>query len=373
MTFRYYILIMSAATLMLMGCGGSNDGLIDEPQNVAESPAPKEITIKTDVWKMMEGSRATTFDDLASLQTEGSFTCEAYAAGTLSSYISTTTADWNGSTQWQFNNGDSHYYWPLPTYNGGEWPSLDFFGYMPNEDSKPSYITSGPTYSIVSSNPQATFTCASMPMTYHKDTPTEGQGSSLKEFIWGITVGQNKPNQGVSGVTMKFRHPFARIRFQLSASHPDIQINSITFKKLKTGGTCTLNATDIADDYYYTNSVWSSLTGNSNLVMTLASKDGGGDWVAADVNTFNDNPASVVPIGGYSGGVHQYVDLLVIPQTFGGVIEVDATWTDKAGLNQILTTTISSVTWQSGYSYTYTFTISPNDLVVNTDKFTEQW
>jgi hypothetical protein len=261
-------------------------------------------------------------------------------------------------SKWEFDDGK--HYWPATG-------NLDFFAYMPA--TVPTYIT-GPTYSV-SGTPQASFTCT-LPMTYDASNTEAGQGSSLQEFIWGITVGQNKTNQGASGVTMKLRHPFARIKFQLAANHPDIQINSITFKSLKTGGTCTLNNTDIADTYYYTNSVWSSLTGNSDLVMTLASKDGEGNWIAAPVNTFNSNPASVVPVGGYSGGAHQYVNLLVVPQTFAGVIEVNATWIDR-DVTQILTTTIPSITWQFGYSYTYTFTITPYDLIVNESKFTEQW
>jgi hypothetical protein len=242
--------------------------------------------------------------------------------------------------------------------------------------TKPSYIT-GPTYSIVESHPQASFTCT-LPMTYNAATPEADQGSSLQEFVWGLTIGQNKTDQGASGVTMKFRHPFARLKFQLAASHPNVQINSITFKKLKTGGTCTLNNTDIADTYYYTTSAWSSLTpaeGGSNLVMTLASKDNDDKWITAPVNTFNDNPASVVPIGGYSGGVHQYVNLLVVPQTFAGEIEVNASWNDwgDTPVEHTVSTTIPAITWQPGYSYTYTFNISTDDLTVNVTNFTEQW
>ena len=362
------------AAAMLTACGGS-DSFEDEPQNVAESATPKEITIKTDITSMQ--TRATTIDDDADLQ-DYDLKIDAYFHDRETKYLDGTKLHYDSS--WKFWDGAAqlHYYWPIegsvynPASDNITVSSLDFVGYCPY--TTPAYITTGPTYSVPSSDPQASFTCT-LPMTYNATTPATGQGSDMKEFIWGITIGQNKTNQGASGVTMKFRRPFARLRFQLAASHPNVQINNITFKALKTGGTCTLNNTDIADDYYYTNSAWSSLTGNSNLVMTLASKDGSGNWIAADVNTFNSNPSSVVPIGGWGGepATRQYVDLLVIPQTFGGVIEVDATWTDKAGLNQILTTTISSVTWQSGYSYTYTFTISPNDLVVNTDKFTEQW
>jgi hypothetical protein len=38
-----------------------------------------------------------------------------------------------------------------------------------------------------------------------------------------------------------------------------------------------------------------------------------------------------------------------------------------------VTATIPAITWQAGYSYTYTFFITPEDLVVNLTDFTEQW
>ena len=358
--------LLMFCSLLLAGCSGDGDG-----RDVPVSETDKtEIRLAADVWNVMEGTRATTYDNAAALQTEAHFTCTAYEANSnpLVAYIPTTTVDWiDGSSRWGFNSGNDHYYWPATG-------NLDFFAYMPAE--KPSYIT-GPTYSIVESAPQASFTCADLPMTYNASDTEAGQGSSLQEFVWGLTVGQNKTDQGASGVTMKFRHPFARIKFQLAANHPDIQINSITFKGLKTGGTCTLDATG-KDGNYYTTSVWSSLTpdvGGSDLVMTLASKDGEGKWVTAPVNTFNDNPDDeTVPIGGWTESAHQFVDLLVIPQTWAGEIVVNANclyWGEKKNYPSLTTTVPTN--WQPGYSYTYTFNISPDDLIVNVAKFTEQW
>ena len=356
--------LLMFCSLPLAGCSS------DSPNDTQGTT--NEISIKAQVWQVMQASaprRAQTFDNAAALQTEAHFTCTAYEANSnpLVAYIPTTTVDWiDGSSRWGFNSGNDHYYWPATG-------NLDFFAYMPAE--KPSYIT-GPTYSIVESAPQASFTCADLPMTYNASDTEAGQGSSLQEFVWGLTVGQNKTDQGASGVTMKFRHPFARIKFQLAANHPDIQINSITFKGLKTGGTCTLNATS-KDGNYYITSVWSSLTpaeGGSDLVMTLASKDGEGKWVTAPVNTFNDNPDETVPIGGWTESAHQFVNLLVIPQTWAGEIVVNADclfWGNKVNYPS-LTTTIPT-NWQPGYSYTYTFNISPDDLIVNIAKFTEQW
>ena len=326
----------------------------------------QEIRVNADVWRVMEGTRATTIDTDGDLQTTG-FKTYVYVDGSTTKYINGSTVSYADS-KWEFDDGK--HYWPASG-------NLDFFAYMPA--TVPTYIT-GPTYSV-SGTPQASFTCT-LPMTYDASDTEGGQGSSLQEFIWGITVGQNKTNQGVSGVTMKLRHPFARIKFQLAANHPDIQINSITFKSLKTGGTCTLNNTAIESIYYYTTSVWSSLTpaeGGSNLVMTLANKvdDGKGNmvWVPASVNTFSKDADNTTSIGGWTGSAHDFVNLLVIPQTFAGAIEINASWNDwgDTPVEHTVTTTIPAITWQAGYSYTYTFTITPEDLVVNLTDFTEQW
>lgn len=354
--------LLMFCSLLLAGCSGDGDG-----RDVPVSETDKtEIRLAADVWNVMEGTRATTIDG----GTLTSFKASAYVGNTTTAYISPVQVDYvTGKWVWS----DGKHYWPASG-------NLDFFAYMPA--TKPSYITAEPTeptYSIVESHPQASFTCENLPMTYNAATPAAGQGSDLQEFVWGITVGQNKTDQGASGVTMKFRHPFARIKFQLAANHPDIQINSITFKGLKTGGTCTLDATG-KDGNYYTTSVWSSLTpaeGGSDLVMTLASKDDDDKWIADDVNTFNNDPLNTtpIPIGGWTGSAHDFVNLLVIPQTWTGQIEVNASWNDwgDTPVEHTVTATISSITWQPGYSYTYTFNITLEDLVVNLTDFTEQW
>ncbi len=355
--------LLMFCSLLLAGCSGDGDG-----RDVPVSETDKtEIRLAADVWNVMEGTRATTI--AGGTLTSGSFTASAYVENTTTSYINPEQVNYV-TGKWVWSNGK--HYWPASG-------NLDFFAYMPA--TKPSYIKADPTCSIVESHPQASFTCENLPMTYNAATPEAGQGSSLQEFVWGITVGQNKANQGTSGVTMKFRHPFARIKFQLAANHPAIQINSITFKGLKTGGTCTLNNTAIADTYYYTTSVWSSLTpaeGGSDLVMTLANKvdDGKGNmvWVTAPVNTFSKDAYNTTPIGGWTGSAHDFVNLLVIPQTWTGQIEVNASWNDwgDTPVEHTVTATIPA-TWQPGYSYTYTFNITPEDLVVNLTDFTEQW
>ena len=64
----------------------------------------------------------------------------------------------------------------------------------------------------------------------------------------------------------------------------------------------------------------------------------------------------------------------MIPQAWAGNIEVNATWIDWGEpFEHTVSTKLDAITWQPGYSYTYTFTIRETDLRVNVTKFTEQW
>lgn len=334
MTGNYkYIALWLLCSLLIIACSkdGADGNDVYKPNEEA-----KEIGIMVNVSKMAEATRTTTYDGVSALQAEAHFTCTAYQAGTLTEYIPpSTTVDWN-STQWVFNNGNSHYYWPLPSTPGGTYPSLDFFGYMPKASN---LSTDAPYISEIeyTAAHNVTFTCSGLPMT------NAGQGSSLKEFVFGMALGKNYGNAS-GGVTLQFQHPFARIKLQLAASHPDITINSITFKSIKNNGSYNHNATP----------KWTP-SGDADFVLTLTG--------AAAV--FNDN-TSERQIGDY---------YIMIPQEWAGEIVVNATWTDwGAQLAHTVSTTLpSSVTWQSGCNYTYTFTITETDLKVNSEKYTEQW
>ena len=330
--YRYTTLWLLVA-LLATAC--SSDG--GEMPSTPPANTQDEINIKAQVWQVMQGAprRAHTYDNVAALNAEAHFTCTAYNAGTLTAYIPTTTVDWN-STQWQFNNGASHYYWPLPATNGGAWPSLDFFGYMPA--TRPSYITAGPTYSA---DHNVTFTCSSLPVTNAE------QGSSLKEFMFGMALGQNEVNAG-SGVPLTFQHPFARIKLQLAASHPNVTIHSIKFRSIKNNGNFTYNNSA-------STSTWVPSGDATDFVLSLT----------GDAAIFDDNPASETPIGDY---------YIMIPQDWAGeiVVNADCLYWGKKKNYPSLTTTVPT-NWQPGYSYTYTFNISPDDLIVNISKFTEQW
>lgn len=296
--------LLAAVIVLLTGC--SKDEGFDETKTA-------EITLRTDVWRMMDATRATTFDNQAALQTEGAFTCAVYNAETTTPYINATSVNWDGTaSKWEFSDGK--HYWPASG-------SLDFFAYMPA--AAPSYIT-GLTYTTARA-PQ--FSCTSLPMT------PDGQ-SATEEFIYALTTGQSKAGQGNSGVTLTFQHPFARIKLQLSESQEDIHINSITLKSIKNNG-----------DYVH-GTGWTPSGDATNFVFTLN----------------NDYKAN-----------HDFGTYLMMPQNWAGEIEVDADWNVwGVSKNHTVSATVPT-TWQSGYSYTYTITITETDLKVDIAKFTEQW
>ena len=307
--YKYVLFLI--ATLVATACS-KDDASTSQPP----SPDNSEIQLNADVWRVMEGTRAATYDSQTAIQNEGTFNCTVYNAGTITEYISSSTVTWNGSTAWEF---PTKHYWPMSG-------SLDFFAYMPA--TPPSYITS-PTYTAAHN---VTFTCSNLPMT------NSGQGSGLKEFIYGIALGQNKGNAS-SGVPLTFQHPFARVKLQLSESQAKaITINTITFKSIKNNGS------------YDYSSGWTTTGDATNFVVTL-------------------NQAYSV-----TGSVQDIdVPYIMIPQGWGGDIEVVATWNDwGAELTHKVTASVPT-TWAAGYSYTYSFTITATDLIVSTTKYTEQW
>ena len=300
------------ATMMLAASCGS-DGFDDEPQNVDDNASLQEIRLNANVWRMMDGTRATTYDG-GDLGSGSSFIAAAYVAGETTTYISPVQVNWDGdASKFVFSNGK--HYWPMSD-------GLDFFAYMPVDPQ--SYITSGPSYTTAR-NPQ--FTCT-MPMT------NSGQ-DLITEFVYALKINQDKANQGASGVDLAFQHPFTKIMMKLSSTQDDVIINSITFKSIKDHGT------------YSDDTGWSTTGDATNFVAEYS----GTKSANADLGTF-----------------------LMIPQAWAGQIEVNASWNDwgDTPVAHTVTKTIP-ITWEAGYSYTYTFTITLEDLVVNLTNFTEQW
>lgn len=321
--FCFYALLM-AFVCLFSGCSADDS----TPREAAD-----EIRFNADVWRVMEGTRATTVGE--GILMNCSFVVYAY-------YHNTTTCYINGEVV-NFTEGESSWinrqYWPRDN------SALDFFALMPATLPLPNYISVDSTPYDAVSNPDGyssgspRFVCTDLPMDITAS-------SDSKEIVCAYIANQSEEYQGESGVALNFKRPFARINFQLSASHPNITINSITFKGLKSGGICTFNGTA---------STWSALTPTEGSV----------DFKVTLNQVCNSNPASPVPLGS---------TYLVIPQTFGGEITVNASWIDWGEtFPHNVSTTISSHTWAAGTSYTYTFSITESDLKVSIEKYTEQW
>ena len=329
-SFLLAVIALLSPSFLLSSCSSGDDGM-NEPTPQDEK---QEIRFNPGVWNFMEGTRAAFYDTGTPLTS--SFTCTVYNASTTTPYVNQTTVNYIAD-QWTFESGK--HYWPASG-------SLDFFAYMPA--TAPTYI-SGLTYAV-----RAPYFNCSLPMTSDGNTLTNtGDQDDLQEFVCDIKTNQSKDGQGVSGVNLDFKHPFTRINLQLSASQAKaVTINTITFKSLKSGGTCTLDGTDLNADSHFT---WSSLTpaeSTTDFVLTL--------------NQAYSVTGSVQNIG---------IPFIMIPQEWTGEIEVNASWNDwgDTPVPHTVTTTIPAITWAAGTSYTYTFTISPDDLTVNTTNYTEQW
>ena len=315
-----YIALCLLVTLLASAC--SKDGA-DGNEVTNRNEAKKEIGIKPDVWKMAEATRATTYDNSA-LVSSG-FKCTAYNAGTATvntdANINGTSVTWSDS-RWVFYGGSR--YWPT----SGD---LDFFAYAP---TSPSYVAV--TYAVAGTPAAAAphFTCSDLPLSL---TPSD----ATQEFIWALTTGQNKADQGESGVTMTFRHPFARVKFKRSASSSaNVTVNSITIPAIYRDGTCTLTGTGNT-----ATSTWSGLDDNDDGLVITGSP-------ATSDDTF----------------------YLVIPNNYGSkTLSVAITWKEwDVEYSETLTAPLT-INWAAGYSYTYSLTITKNDLKVDVEKFTEQW
>ncbi len=327
---RYISYVLLALTCLLTACsgGGSSSEELDPPApNPTPSPTPEnqEIKLNANVWNMMEGMRAT-FYDLEALKAVG-FRAHAYVNGTTTPYINPTNTNvtWNSTPpgEWEFTDGK--HYWPAEG-------SLDFFAYSPSNVANSPY---SPAFNYIDTDDDGnrdftspTVTCTSLPLSHYLQ-------KDLKEFIYAWTKNQSKADPGATGVTLNFKHPFARVKIVWSggSAPAGVTIHSINFNKIYVSGR-----------YVAENNEWEYYGSNDHNLNFL-------DQEGLQVNEY----------------------LLVMPQDWGGSISVNATWTDWGeDVEHHLTASVPT-NWQPGYSYTYTLTITKTDLKVDLTKFTEQW
>lgn len=317
--FFQRISLLLSAVLLLAGCSSS-----DSEQQEKGGGSQPEIRLTADSWQVMSGTRATTFDNAAALQEEGTFTCYAYNHGTSTVYepVNNKTATWNSS------------YWSIegrPT-----WPEsgdLDFFAYMPANMTN-THCTFDSTPYNAETNPDGysenmpRIVCTTLPVEI-----TVGEDNT-KELIYAYVANQNKDNAG-SGVTLTFKHPFARVYFKKGDGLTGVTINSVTIAGIKNNGSCTFDGTTTS---------WTPSGEATNLVVSGSPATG-------------DTP------------------YLVLPQTFDSnlTFTVNATWTSWSNVTKNVSTTVAVGTWAPGTSYTYTFNLKGEVLIVDTQKYTEQW
>ena len=310
----------------------------DDSSSTSDAPTNDNVeigfTTNTTTWH--DGTRATTYDNTAAIQEEPQgFVCFAYNDGeaTLYDNIDLTTVRYE-TDHWAFQDGIHR------------WPNnaLNFFCIMPAGLAN-TYCNYDKTEYNSSSNPDGysedtpRITCTNLPVAI-----TAGSADNTKELIYAYVANQSKSGpEGSNGVTLTFRHPFARVYFKLSAaSGLAVRVNSITIPGIYKDGLCTFNGAANPQT-----SVWSNWDNAEDFVLSAPS---------SGVATDDDTP------------------YIVIPNNYGTkTFTVNATWKEW---DEDVTGDISAnvnVNWEAGKSYTYTLTITKYALIVDTSKFTEQW
>lgn len=336
--YRYISIcgILLTVCVLLAACSAS-DGDDVKSTTPQQLQTPTEITVKTNVKGMLQ--RATTIDDNSDLQVQD-LKIDAYFNGTDTKYLDEAKLHYD-TDAWKFWDGEAqlHYYWPIEgsvhTASSTTVSSLDFVGFCPYV--KPSYITTGPTYSY--SEGTVSF-AATMPTTTVEaiDYMTSDSQASFTEFMLGIV---NDRRAAGGAVPLTFKHPFACVKFSLSsATTKNVTVTEISINDLKTGGSCVFNGSA---------STWSEQTGNATMKLTE--------------ELHRDETEATSPF-------------LVIPNNYGATqktLTVKITWREwDEELNMTFTTPLT-INWAAGYLYTFSLTVTKDDLKVDVEKFTEQW
>ncbi len=313
---------------LLAGC--SDDASDVKPVNT-NGTEKTEITVKTNLTRML--TRANTIDNNTELQGQD-LKIDAYYKDTEMKYLDGKKLHYDSS--WKFWDGSAqlHYYWPIEgsVYTGVvpniNVSSLDFVGFCPF--TAPSYITPG-EYDATDG---VSFTCDL------SSYMTLASQASMQEYLVAVLDNQTYADQEAhSGVPLNFKHPFALVKFTITAaSGTHVQINSISLSGMKTGGTCAYDGTTMT---------WSSQSGSATMTLTETLKNGG---------TTEGTP------------------FVVIPNNYGSkYLTVNATWDEWSDVTISDYGTDVDFNWEPGYLYTYNLTLDKNGLKVDIAKYTEQW
>ena len=317
-----WIIILLAAGL-LAGCAR-----VDEPM------PQTEIAVTTGVTGMLK--RIYSFNSNTDLQAKD-IKIDAYFHGTNTKYLNGVKLHYDNDA-WKFWNGSSqlHYYWPIegsvydPSSANITVSSLDFVGFCPYD--APAYIT-GSTYAHASG---VSFTCNV------SSYMTPASQASMQEYLIAVLNTQTYTTQTAAGgaLPMVFKHPFALIKFVIAAgSGTHVQVNSISIADLYTIGTCTYDGSTMS---------WGSYSGSATMSQTGLNLK-------------------------YGTGSTETALFMVIPNNYGAKkLTVNGTWDDWSAVTKDISADVD-FNWQPGYIYTYNLTVTPTALIVDKDKFTEQW
>ena len=338
---HYYIIkgIVLLAAMLLAACSSSDSD--DSPVATSQN----EICLTTNVTSMPSGTRATTIDNNTALQGKD-LKIDAYYHGTETKFLDGKTLHY--ASGWKFwdtsSDAQEHYYWPFDgsTVTIEDVPTvastLDFVGFCPSE--KPGYI-GDPTYNHGTG---VSFTCnMSDYMTLARQTGGEAPTiPTMQEFLVSVLNEQTLAKQTTAGgaLPMVFKHPFALIKFVITeASGTHVKINSVSIADLKTSGKCTYNGTEMT---------WSEQSGSTAMTIAQELKRGG---------TTETTPFVVIPYN-YDNG--------------SKTLTVNATWDDWSNVTVDVTANVD-FNWEPGKIYTYNLTLAKYILIVDTQKYTEQW
>ena len=335
----HYMYIGMLAAILLAACS-KDDG--DSSQPAVEEKGRSEICVKTNVSNMQ--SRATTIDN--STLHEYDLKIDAYYNGTNGVFLDGVMLHYDSSlpAAWKFWSGSpgsqTHYYWPIegsvydPSSANITVSSLDFVGYCPY--AAPGYITQG----VYDHSTGTSFSCDL------SDYMTNTEQASMDEYLIAVLPNQTYADQVAhSGVPLQFKHPFALIKFVITAaSGTHVQINNIRIGGLYTAATCTYDGTTMS---------WGSYDDETKATMTIAQtlKNGG---------TTEGTPFMVIPYDYYSS-------------VGSKTLTVNATWDDWSNPVTMNVSADVDFDWEPGNIYTYNLTLEKYALKVDILKFTEQW